>query len=244
MPDETTVETTGDDGLIDVQTGENELGTPPTEDVDVLEKSPEDYQAEIEGFKKTVTSERGKRQDMEARVDQLTNQLNYMAQLQQQRTAAPVEEDEFDDDYISKKDFRKENERVSGQINEGFNAILKMSEKIAKLRYDDYDEVIRYYTERQRGNPMLANQVRNSDDPAEEAYQIGRQHPDYYESAIKKQTQANADRITRNSGLPSTLTNTGASSTAAASELKKVNDMSLEDINDILEGNARGIGKR
>jgi len=245
MPDELTVENTGDDDQNAVQPGDNALGTPPTEDVVPLEKSPEEYQKEITGLLETAKSERGKRQVVEGRVNELTNQLAYIAQMQQQnQAAAPAEVDEFDDDYISKKDFRKETEKVSGQITEGFNAILVMSEKIARMKYDDYDDVIKYYTARQQANPVLKQQVLGSSDPAEEAYQIGRQHPDYYETAIKKQTQQNADRMNRNSLQPSTLTDTGAASTAAASDLKKINDMSLEDINNILEGNARGIKKR
>lgn len=246
MPDELgTVDIAGDDGQYDGQTGENMLGTPPTDEEQPLEKSPEQYEEEIAGLKKTLTSEREKRQSQGGRIDELTNQIAYLHQMQLQNNAASSEPvDEFDDDYISKKDLRKQKEEITGQIDNGFQAILTLSEKVARIKYPDYEEVLMLYKERQAGNPRLARQVLDSVDPAEEAYQIGRQHPDYYETAIKKQTQMNADRMNRNSEKPSTLTDTGATSTAAAAEEKRINDMSLDSINDILEGNARGIKKR
>jgi len=243
MDEFTTVDIAGADGQQAANETGDGLGSPPTESVPAIEKSPEEYQKMITGLTTGIQEEREQRQNLTGQVSQLQQQLNYVTQLQtrQQELAAAPPEDEYDDDYVSKKDMRDGNKQLESQLQQGFATLVNMSQEVARLKHDDYDEALSYFEKSIVNNPRLLEQVRSSPNPAIEAYNIGRQHPEYFNKVLENHTKKVADRVNQNMGHPSTLTNTGAANTSDEAFRSRVNQMSLEDINNELDKTIRGI---
>lgn len=137
------------------------------EEVDELEARPagetvEEFKRHAEGLKKAAMRERKKRQDLEAKL---------AAQALQQPVApapAPMPPPQqsqaptyFDDPeaYVH---------------NTVSNAITQVSIGFAKKLYPDFDQKYQVFAEAARKNPLLVSQVRNSADPGQEIYSIGK----------------------------------------------------------------------
>lgn len=77
-------------------------------------------------------------------------------------------------------------------------SLAAISEKAARLRYSDYDEVLKYAVEMAQRDPLILQKIASSDDPAEEAYLWGQRNPKYIEK-IKSKTKTDvADKIKTN----------------------------------------------
>lgn len=77
-------------------------------------------------------------------------------------------------------------------------SLAAISEKAARLRYEDYDDVIKYAIEMAQQDPVILQKIATSDDPAEEAYQWGLRNPRYIEQIKSKTKKDVTDKIKNN----------------------------------------------
>ena len=112
-----------------------------------------------------------------------------------------------DDDLLTVSDVK----RLLGATRDSSEQAIRtqmrdMSERVARIRYSDYDDVLDNYTAKMIAkNPDLLDAINRSSDPAEAAYLLGRSHPDFVQSQIKASTAKVADKIQKNATKPKTL---------------------------------------
>lgn len=84
---------------------------------------------------------------------------------------------------------KRENEKRIQELDEQYKrSIVVLSEKAARQKYPDYDEVIKLAADMARQDPLILQKIASSSDPAEEAYQWGMRHPMYIDK-LKSKTQ-------------------------------------------------------
>jgi septal ring factor EnvC (AmiA/AmiB activator) len=110
---------------------------------------------EIKALRTAMQEERRKRQDLESR-------------LAKQSQQPPPKKDFFEDPEGAL------NERDAKLRTEADERFFKLTERAAKSRHDDYDEVVSAFFEDAKDDPALAqqiySQVRSADDPAQFLY--------------------------------------------------------------------------
>jgi len=213
----------------DFETGTVEPEMPSGED-DELQKTSEQLESEVSGFKSAYEDEKSKRQFAETQLAMLQN-----AAFQQQ-----PQQEEFklaDDDTPTLKEVRdvirqEISSRIDPQLNIGQNMIVKQSDNLARQRYDDYDDVLTLTKEMAQANPKgVQDYLLSQPDPAEAAYRLGLGHPKYEEIRAKKANQQVTNKIKKNQQKVNTLSDTGASSTAAQNRQKEYEQMTTAEIN-------------
>ncbi len=161
-----------------VETGESNAEVPPAPD-----KSKEE-QGTLAGLK----AEREKRQEAQRRAEELERQLAELRQQQEQ-----ARRPEFFDDptaYV-----QAEVQTATQRIQQQFYAAMEAD---LREQHSDYDEVIQALIQRAQDNPVLAQKVFQSPNPAREAYRLGRQiqqmekmqDPDAYRVQIEAELRA------------------------------------------------------
>ena len=132
---------------------------------------------------------------------------------QQPQVQAPVDplaemfKGRTDEDLMTVADIRKAFGSATSQFQTQMQTQMRdMSERVARIRYTDYDDILEKYT-----GPLIARRpdlmevINKSADPAETAYLLGRSHPDFIQAQLSQKTNAVADKIQKNVQKPKTL---------------------------------------
>lgn len=135
---------------------------PPKEPEKPSEPPSEEKPSEAEAYKAAMQDERRKRQEYERRLREY-----------EEREKEEKPKQNFWDDPEGVV-----NQRLESLKNElhtqNTTRFLRLSENLARKRYDDYDSRITAFNEVIQANPALYQQMLESDDPAEFAYQTGK----------------------------------------------------------------------
>jgi hypothetical protein len=138
---------------------------PQPEPVEVPAEAPKEepepvqdqLQRERDGILKALQSERQKRQELEAAIQQQRNQTQEV-------------------DYYDTSDLGDQVKKLKAELrNEQKLLATQMSEQMARKVYPDYDEKFKVFGEAVNHNPELLDVVMNSDNPAEAAYRTGQE---------------------------------------------------------------------
>ena len=81
--------------------------------------------------------------------------------------------------------------------------------QMARQKYSDYDQVIKYADEIVGSNAGLREAIFAADNPAEVAYNLGKSHPDYLKVSQKKARSDIAGKVKNNFNRPNTLSQAG-----------------------------------
>lgn len=133
--------------------------------------APVEEEAEPAFDHKAVLGERKRRQDAEARLQQLERQLQEMQQPKEQEPAPSLWEDEG-----------KWQEHFGGQVvntavqQATMNAKLDMSEMMARQAHEDFDAMKEQFVQMMQENPVLQQQALADPHPWNKAYQIAKNH--------------------------------------------------------------------
>lgn len=133
--------------------------------------------------------------------------------MQQQPVQAPVDpftemfKGRTDEDLMTVADIRKALGGATSQMQTQIQTQMRdMTERVARIRYTDYDDVLENYTAKMIARrPDLMEVINKSADPAETAYLLGRSHPDFIKAQLSQKTNALADKIQKNTQKPRTL---------------------------------------
>ena len=150
--------------------GEKEPETPEPEEPPSSEKDP------ITGLQAALAAERQKRQDLERRLNE-----------------KPEEKVDFYED--PNKALEQSEQRTGAMLNK---SILAISENAARARYTDFDDKIELFAQMAASNQVYAQNMMNSLDPAEYAYQAATQqklideigNPAQYEQKVRADIEA------------------------------------------------------
>lgn len=153
-----------------------------------------------------LQDERRKRQELEARL-----------QMLEQQSRQPQQPQEMPDFW------ENPNAVISNQVDQAVSQALQrwqvqqlqekadMAEAAARAKYQDYDDAFAKFREQIEVNPSLIQQMRQANDPAEFAYQRGKQaidmaDPDTYRAKIEAEVRAKleAEMLARPQSLPQT----------------------------------------
>lgn len=155
----------------------------------VSEEKPQeaDWQKQATGFKQGMLEERRKRQELEARLAQLTAPAPQVPQPE------PVSYYQDPEQFVQEKLTQTEQ-----HLNAKFASATEM---LARQAHPDYDEKLEAYKEAVAVNPALHHQVMASENPGEYAYQAGKRHlftKEYgidEESILKKAEEKLASKV-------------------------------------------------
>ena len=158
-------------------------------------------------------------EELERRLQQTEQQLEYFRELLRQNQelislykdkSEPKEKDPFEgldpDEPLTVKQIQMLEEKILQKSQKALQdvesrykrSLVAISEKAAKLRYDDYDDVLQYAVEMAKEDPLILQKIAQSDDPAEEAYRWGQRHPKYIEKVRSKAKGDVTDKIKSN----------------------------------------------
>ena len=165
-----------------------------------------------------------------------SRQAPVMPQQQQVQTPADPFTEMFkgrtDEDLMTVADIRKALGGATSQFQTQLQTQMRdMSERVARIRYTDYDDILEKYT-----SPLIARRpdlmevINKSADPAETAYLLGRSHPDFIKTQLAQKTSAVADKIQKNVQKPKTLSarTSGAPRVSADDKYKSMNDADFD----------------
>jgi hypothetical protein len=175
-------------------------------------------------------------QSIREELQEIKRQNRYLEQQLQTRHSASDEEDEeedIDDDTpITGADLK----RIRQRDQERFNAMmvnqersfsLKQQVKEAKESFQDYDQVVKtYLPEMLRSKSWAQQAIESADNPALEAYEIAKMHPNY--RAKKPSQEEKAEKIIKNASYPKAATRSSTVSQRVVSP-QSVKDMSRDD---------------
>ena len=217
----------GDVSIAD--SGEQE--SPPPGDGEV--QPPDDISAQIEAFKSGMRDERAKRQRIEGQL-QMMQQMLY----QQQQGIKQDEVELSPDDMPTVRDMekliaKKLGEQVDPKISAGMEMLVKMSDNLARQRYEDYDTAIGYFQEYLENDQSgkLRDYVLGQSDPAEAAYRFGMTHPRYSQTKNANGNKNIAKQIKKNMSSVQTLSDAGGAASSTKNAIKAIEDMSFDEIN-------------
>lgn len=139
-----------------------------------------------------LLEERRRRQETEAKLKQIEQQLqslSHQQQMQRQPQMPVYDELEIKEEEVYSDlpgTMKKLEKRLERQLQ---NERFEMSETMAKLRYDDYEDVIKQYVACATENPALVSAVQQSRAPAIDMYRLTKGHLDSKKSVRPEQIQ-------------------------------------------------------
>ncbi len=231
MMEESQLEQTGEDQVTPTSevevlpsTGENEL-LPPSNEGQELEP---DHGNQVQGLTEGIKAERLKRQQLEAELAQIRQMVYQQQQMIQPQQQQPKYDDE---QYLNYGAMRDEvGNIVEQKVAKASQMLMNMSEKIARNTHKDFDVVIENYTaDLVRTNPSLYNYIKDSADPAETAYILGKSHPKYLETQQRTIAEDVAKKINTNANRPKTLASSGVGGKTTLDDVSKIESMSSDE---------------
>lgn len=123
--------------------------------------------------RKALIEERKKRQEYERQVAEYQGKLSVYEQQLAQRAAQPQAEapDQSADFYADPLKFTEQ--RIAAAVGQ---QRLELSQELMRATKPDYDEMEAVFLEAAKGNPALAQQLRQSPNPARFAYDFAKNY--------------------------------------------------------------------
>lgn len=119
---------------------------------------------------KALQEERRKRQELEARVEELMKRLEPPPQPAQPLPSVFEDEDGFSQS-LEERAVRKAIEALNPQMQQQMQAMMiEMKRQTYRTQYTDFSELETELFEEMKGNPALAQQVSTAEDPVEFGY--------------------------------------------------------------------------
>lgn len=158
--------------------------------------------------------------------------------LEQQLSSRPQAYEEDDDEDIDddtpitgaelKKIRQRDQERFQAMIQNQERALsLKQQVSEAKKELPDYDQVVKtYLPEMLRSKSWAQQAIESADNPALEAYEIAKMHPNF--RAHKPSHAEKAEKISKNASYPRAATRSSGAPSRIISP-QSVKDMSRDD---------------
>ncbi len=244
MAVEEMVENSGFEPIEDLQ-GVDDLEESGNDVKDDLESllPPEDA-AQDEGAKKAqktvplkaLKEERSKRQEYERKFNELMNMhQQVLAQLRSLQVQQPKQEaqesDSIDDDAVItgadlKRILQRERERLLGETTKSTSQQALI---MARQRYDDFDEVVRYADELIQNTPELKGLdefILTRPNAPFLAYALGKLHPEYQKKAMQKNSLS--ERIEKNMSIPQPSRKGGTEVADLAERIQRLDPLSKE----------------
>lgn len=132
---------------------------------------------EAKGLRSALLSERHRRQEADEKLKQIEQKLKELEMRPSVQQQMPVKDDlEITEEEIYADlpgTVKKLEQRFDRRLQ---NERFEMSETMARLRYDDYEQVIGKYVEAVKENPSIFVAVQQSRAPALEMYNLTKGH--------------------------------------------------------------------
>lgn len=137
------------------------------------EDAPPASEDKSKGLEAGISAERKKRQETEAQLEQLRQELEQIRASQQPQQPAAPPPSLWDDEQAWQQHFG--GEVVSSAVQQAtFNAKLDMSEMMARQAHEDFDEIKTEFITLMQQNPALQQQALSDPHPWQKAYQIAK----------------------------------------------------------------------
>lgn len=154
-----------------------EVKEPPKQDLTEREKA----------FLAAAHEERRKRQELEQRFQQ-------QQQPQQQEQPKTFWEDPDNALAAYRQEIEKTKQELAGAV---FKTRIDTADELARMRYQDYDEVIEVFKQVASQAPGLVQQCFSSPNPAEFAYRLGKHHKELREVGSIEEYKKKAEKELR-----------------------------------------------
>jgi len=183
---------------------------------------------------KALKEERSKRQQYERQFNELMQMhkevLGQLRMLQQPKQEERRIEDEVDDEAVItgadlKKILAREREKLMSTTKA---TTASQALVLARQRYEDFDDVVRYADDLIANNPALKgleDAILSNPNAPFLAYELGKLHPEYQRKALSKQSLS--EKIQRNLETPQPVTRS-ASEVDLAERIRKLDPLSKE----------------
>jgi len=183
---------------------------------------------------KALKEERSKRQEYERRFNELLDMhqqvLSELRSLKQQPKTEEVNDDIGDDDVITGADLKRilqrEREKLIGETSKtsSHQALI-----MARQRYEDFDDIVRYADDLIKNTPELRGldeYILSRPNAPFVAYAVGKLHPEYQRNLMKKNNLT--DRIERNMNTPQPSRKGGTEVADLAERIRRLDPLSKE----------------
>jgi hypothetical protein len=175
------------------------------EEVETVEQEPQAEEGGAEGQTEEL--------DLRAALEQERMEKAYYRGLAEANRTPKKQEEEFDinsipdDHYLTKKELKAYLDKIEGSFSTRQAKLIEQdSERRAEQTYPDYYDVVTLYTTALcRSNPSLFKLIKESNDPAETAYLIGKTHPSLRTQTASANNGAMVNKINKNLQKPGTL---------------------------------------
>ena len=215
-------------------------------------QEPDEVEKKVKGILADLQKERAKNRELQEKVAQLQSEYEQVTSLLDELQEKKGEGDESvsDDDVATIKHvknlLRQELDKYGGMFAQTISSLeskfLAISEKEAQAKYSpekvgeelSYDKVIEEGLKPLlEQNPNYKLVIRNSPNPAEEAYRIGLTHPKFQEVLLKKKQQEILEKLSKEkakTGVGSAGSGgvTGISESTPIEDLLRLSDEELD----------------
>jgi len=117
---------------------------------------------------------------------------------------------------------------------------IQVDEQRLRAKHDDYDYVVdNFAVPLIKNNPALAIQVKNSKNPAETAYLLGKMSDNYGETMSKQPSTARAEKVLKNANRPVSSSAVGSPLRSQADQFSKLDPRNPSDARTIYEQSQR-----
>ena len=147
-----------------------------------------------------------------------------------------------DEDYLSGRDFKTVASQMMADIRSQAMTELQaanaaQSERMAAMRYPDFNEVVSKYLPGVLRSQKMVDAIRADSDPAELAYALAKTNPEYMKDVQAKQAQQVAQKIQQNLGSQGSIAAAPAAVTQKVTpqdEAERIRNMSDAEFDQLL----------
>ena len=196
-------------------------------EVEEVEESPAEDDIQ-ENLTEALRQERETNARLKNQVDFLTGIAMRQQQQQPERREAPIELDP--DEPVTGRMMQEILSRRDQTMNDSAReSRIRIFEAVARAKYQDYDEAIDMFHQLTATRPDLKKAIIYGDNPAEDAYLLGKSHPSFIAKLQKKAAVSTVKKVVSNSKKVSTLAEGSVSKSSKTKGSPDFENMSSEE---------------